>query len=300
MSTRRRGFALIELLVVIAIIAVLIGLLVPAVQKVREASARAKCQNNLKQIALACHHAHDVYGVIPPGIGSFPNRNTGEGAYEVILFHLLPYVEQEPLYRKAIVNNIASAKNNNVYRESVPLYNCPSDPSSDRGVATDNVGTTWGTSTYAGNAQALCNVDALTGTLLRPPIFYANLSASFADGTSSTLLFCEKYARCTKPPEFPEGGNFWAYSELTGTVEPLHPGFEISWRVYSTGPASRFQVRPTPFDSNCDPTLASTPHEAMQVAMADGSVRSLNASISDTTWWALCTPRGGEPLSNDW
>jgi prepilin-type N-terminal cleavage/methylation domain-containing protein len=300
MAARRHGFTLIELLVVIAIIAVLIGLLLPAVQKVREASARAKCQNNLKQIALACHNAHDAHGFMPPGIGSFPNRVIGDSAYEVILFHLLPYVEQGALYEMSRANGTASAKNNHVYRQAIPLYNCPSDPSADGGVATDNLGTVWGTSTYAGNTQALCNVDPLTGTLLRPPVFYATLSGSFQDGTSSTLLFAEKYARCTKPPEFPEGGNFWAYSELAGTVEPLHPGFEISWRVYSTGPGSKFNVRPTPFSGNCDPTLASTPHEAMQAAMADGSVRSISPSISGAIWWALCTPRGGEPLGNDW
>src|SRR5436189_1629051 len=98
-ARRPEAFTLIELLVVIAIIAILIGLLVPAVQKVREAANRINCQNNLKQLGLAAHHYHDAHQHLPPAIGYYPPAS---GAFGNYFFHLLPYVEQDNLYRSAL------------------------------------------------------------------------------------------------------------------------------------------------------------------------------------------------------
>src|SRR6266478_513449 len=158
-KTRRRGFTLIELLVVIAIIAVLIGLLLPAVQKVREAANRIKCANNLKQLGLAAHHYHDVNGHFPPGIGYYPPAS---GAFGTYFFHLLPYVEQDNLYRSALgvvpfpppdgPTTVYYPGNNNVYSQRVAVFLCPSDPSvgSDGAVSVD--GGLFGASCYAPNA----------------------------------------------------------------------------------------------------------------------------------------------------
>jgi hypothetical protein len=278
---------------VIALVGVAIALLLPAVQAVREESACVKCQNNLRQLGIAFHHANDARGKLPPGVGFYPQEETT--AYGTGFFHLLPYFEQGNLYEQSQVNGCYYAKNNGVYQQKVSLLVCPSDPTANGGQVTNNLGETWGGSSYAGNAQVFCEVDH--DSMLKNPQGTPRIPQSFPDGTSNTILLAEKYARCTDAT-YSEGGSFWAYDNTGSTVQPLHPGFAVSWASGSIGPDSRFQVRPRP--DNCDPTRTSTPHRTMNVALADGSVRRLSADLSGATWWAACTPAGGETLGTDW
>jgi prepilin-type N-terminal cleavage/methylation domain-containing protein len=306
-TSKRHAFTLIELLVVIAIIGTLIGLLLPAVQKVREAAARIKCQNNLKQMGLAAHNYHGVYGHLPPGIGYTPLESSGVWGHH--LFHLLPYLEQSGLYREAHgpvpfpTGPIAihCPVNNNVYARPVPTFVCPLDPAVEgTGVLTHN-GVTWGVSCYAGNSQLFAPVRG------NPQGKTKLADVINGDGASNTIAYAEKYARCTNAAL--DGGSFWAYS-ATRTLDlpapmdlPLKP-FVASLGIMGyfgnmQGPDAMFQVQPRLGD--CDPTRAATAHSGgISVCLADGSVRTVARSISATTWWAAMTPKGDEQLGADW
>jgi prepilin-type N-terminal cleavage/methylation domain-containing protein/prepilin-type processing-associated H-X9-DG protein len=298
----RCGFTLIELLVVIAIIAILIGLLLPAVQRVREAAARAQCGNNLKQLALARLLFHDTYGRTPCAIGwSFPTNTSGPGkSYGVCWFHLLPFIEQGNLYKSSFDGNIYHAANNGVFAKSVKTFLCATDPSVEAGgIVTLSSGAVWGASSYAANVQ----IDATCDPKGNFVDVYGNfrIPGSCPDGTSNTIYLAEKYAHCTNAT-YKEGGSLWSYWITDASIQPLHAAFSLSfWNGYCIGPSSKFQVQPTPFLGNCDPTLASSPHSGgINVSMVDGSVHFLSAGISGSTWWALCTPGGGEVVGSDW
>ena len=324
-ATTRRGFTLIELLVVIAIIAILIGLLVPAVQKVREAASRAQCVNNLKQLGLAAHHYHDQHQHLPPGIGYYPFD--ANGTFGTSWFHLLPYLDLDPLFREAL--GIATFQapvgpamvhypgNKGVYSKPVKVFLCPSDPSVGPGDVVSIDGYTFGALCYGGNGLL-----GVRNPLTNLPVDIPqgkNRLGDISDGASNTIYHAEKYARCSNsfmPPAFQDGGAAWAYGAalvfpwqpppMSLPVKPFFPGFAIGALVNqgapkAVGPGSVFQYQPTPFLGNCDPTRSATAHSAgMQVGLADGSVRTLAPGISGTTWWAAVTPSGGEAPGTDW
>jgi prepilin-type processing-associated H-X9-DG protein len=283
---------------VIAIIAVLIGLLLPAVQKVREAANRIWCLNNLRQIGEAGHNCASELDFEPAGIGWMPPPNVfGQNkAYGIYFFHLLPYIEQDNLYQRSFNGTFYFAGTNDVFAQPIKSYVCPSDPTAQDGVVTLNSGAKWG-ACYGGNSQTGAECDP-NGILL--DIYKVRrLGADIPDGTSNTLHMADKYGHCTNA-FYPEGGSLWAYSELLVNVQPLHPAFGFSpWNAYCIGPSSKFQVRPKLND--CDPTLASSPHSGgINVLMLDCSARFVSSTISGKTWWAACTPASGEILGDDW
>jgi prepilin-type N-terminal cleavage/methylation domain-containing protein len=333
---RRVAFTLIELLVVIAIIAILIGLLVPAVQKVREAASRLKCTNNMKQLGLAVHNCNDTQGRLPPQAGYF-----FAGAYYApLFFHMLPYIEQENVWKMAVWmdpngfvgqtnpgpafnigiiwptwDSVNPATNTWLRQTRIAIYQCPSDPSLNNGLD-------WqpGDSSYAGNFQVFGGAQNTNSKTNWDGA--SRIPTTFLDGTSNTILFAEKYSRCNGTGN--PGGTWWmrgvyhGISSFTGGNNPgnddSYPGDRLSAvfgggvghdnTTWLTGTASRFQVQPPNFLANpgpCDKRLASSGHTAgMNVTLGDGSVRFLSSSISGATWWAACTPAGGEALGSDW
>jgi prepilin-type N-terminal cleavage/methylation domain-containing protein/prepilin-type processing-associated H-X9-DG protein len=298
----RAAFTLIELLVVIAIIAVLIGLLVPAVQKVREAANRMSCQDNLKQLALAAHNHHEVKGTFPTGlrvpVAMSDGRWVNGTDWKV---ELLPYIEQNNLQwdYKDHRNNVAGGRNATTAQVIKPLL-CPSDPLPTlvyylQTGAPEMLGF-YAMSSYNGNAGKRSYPD---WAMTRDGIFFIDSHIRLRDvndGSSNTLLFGERYHRDAEYDRIsPFGYSIGAW----GMWGKVHSPAFMGTHMLSTPVPINYQLPRSGGQAHIDDRLCAfgSGHPGgANFALADGSVRFLSDQTNLTTLQALSTRAGGETV----
>jgi len=290
-------------LVVIAIIAILIGLLLPAVQKVREAASRMKCSNNLKQIGLGLMNFHNGESKFPPAYNYLATGDISEATW---LYFLLPYVEQENLYKTGtITQNFGSLPNQNstISATLLPGYSCPSDIPSTSG----NFGLgMYGKGNYAANGgigPMNSNFSTPSTSIVTPGVFTVNTQVritDITDGTSNTVLASE-LRKVTGPNDwrgvmyYPEGP-IYQHNRTPNTSIPdnFRTGFCTSTtEVPCIGTYPNYLTRAVIL------SVRSTHTGGVNLVLCDGSVRFATNSISQATWQAVGTISQGEVLGPD-
>ena len=330
----RPGFTLIELLVVIAIIAILIGLLLPAVQKVREAAARMQCSNNLKQMGLALHAYHDANNALPPGGTPDPGQGGWGSSWMVFI---LPYIEQNNIYQKFVFTGVSGWNGNTNYdvvnNIKIPVYRCPSSPLPLTTNGTPNsqnlevvtyVGIsgavnglipnyTESRTDTGGSGTGCCQggISSAGGFLF--PSSHVKLT-DISDGTSNTIMVSEQGDFITTT----DGAkNAWNAGQANGWLIGATPGTPPN---YNSGSDNRtFQMTTIRYGldqktgwtpgGNCggqgvcqnsgdNIPLNSTHTGGVNSLFGDGSVHFLSDGISIATLAQLATRDDGVPLPN--
>ncbi len=318
---RRSGFTLIELLVVIAIIAVLIGLLVPAVQKVRETAARIKCANNLKQLGLAMHMYHDANGKLPPSYTLVVDPNANPWALKTVIawgVRVLPYIEQDNIFRQYRLEGhyappLDVGQNATLIQTHLPILVCPSAPRTQDTYSDEFFGLTW--TAAAADYAPIDEVASLDFGLppssdqfvgaIRPHISGSNApvlqmfgltacpgsptltAISSQDGTSNSILFVERAGR----PEVWKNGR-----RLPGTTSMDGNGWGD---VFSHTILSKSAGCPVNcWNGRLGGAYAFHPGGANHV-MADGSVRVIRSGITFGTYARLVSVQDGSAVSLD-
>lgn len=324
---RRSAFTLVELLVVIAIIAVLIALLIPAVQKVRQAAALVQTNNNLRNVCLALHSCNDVYKRLPPATGPFGGFTTPTATYcGTLHVHLLPFVEQQNLYRawisanpmppltkapSPVYPNPPASQAPPVSGALVPVYLSSLDPSQTNSgqdcqnfMANLRVFTDLGWS-CGGKSYADPNYHEMTacGDAASFPRGSTAALHRIPDGTSNTLGFTTGYMMCGNSGQVAIGAaQRFYYLPPTATNAPFF-GFFVprSFATSTTDDLSVFQINP-PQDRCWGGSWAaqSLQTSGISVGLLDGSVRMISATVTPGTWYAAMQPNDSQPLGPDW
>jgi len=327
----RKGFTLIELLVVIAIIAVLIGLLVPAVQKVREAANRMSCTNNLKQLGIALHSYHDNRGAFPPG-GASDNAPYGSGggwgsSWKVFI---LPFIEQESIFRawqftgnSGYINatNMSTATSP-IHRVTIKTYRCPSSAMPDFYARSGNNGAIQMFTSYTGIAGSSTDTGVLNnashGIISAGGTLFANSSIRFADiidGTSNCMIVGEQSRHLTSATNQPVPGGFSAITSqgpygwtmgVGGTGVGTAFGdrhfncstirFQINQTGLNGGSATGSSTNGTNDNTGMNIPLSSSHSGGCNIVLGDASVRFIRDSTPLLTLQYLASRGDGNVL----